>query len=120
MNNSDWEAVIEMAADIESEAGGLDADLRRAHVSAALDKIVARFERRQADDLAARAIVALAEAWLQRLADFAHPSIVATRPRLIPHHLVVGQHLLDGRAGRERVQFARRTGEKLLAIGDTW
>jgi hypothetical protein len=23
-----------------------------------------------------------------------------TRPRLIPHHLVIGEHLFDGRAGR--------------------
>ena len=29
------------------------------------------------------------------------------RPRLIPHHLVVGEHLLDGRAGRQRRRVRR-------------
>jgi hypothetical protein len=29
-----------------------------------------------------------------------------TRPRLIPHHLLVGEQLLDRRAGGQQVEFA--------------
>ena len=43
---------------------------------------------------------------------------VAARPRLIPHHLVVGEHLLDGRAGGQRLEFAGCTGQEPPAVAD--
>ena len=39
-------------------------------------------------------------------------------PRLIPHHMVVGEHLLYRRARQERVEFSGSAREKLPVVGD--
>lgn len=41
-------------------------------------------------------------------------------PRLIPHDLVVGEHLLDSRARRQAIEFVGRPGEEFAAVGDDW
>ena len=39
-------------------------------------------------------------------------------PRLVPHHLVVGEHLLDRRACRQRGEFVGCAREELPTVGD--
>ena len=39
-------------------------------------------------------------------------------PRLIPHHLVVGEHLFDGRAGGQRLEFAGSARQELPGVVD--
>lgn len=45
---------------------------------------------------------------------------MATRSRLILHDLVISEHLLDSRTGRQPIQLPRRSGEKLSAVGQLW
>jgi hypothetical protein len=67
VKDSAWEAVIEGANEVESLAEEFDADDRRCRMRDALDNIVARFDCCPADDLPARAVTALVNAWLSTL-----------------------------------------------------
>jgi hypothetical protein len=67
MKDSAWEAVIEGATEVESLAEEFDADDRRCRTRDVLDRIIARFDCCPADDLPARAVTALVNAWLLTL-----------------------------------------------------
>jgi hypothetical protein len=66
MSDPVWEAVLETAAELESAVDSVDDDWRW-QARHALDVILARFECCRADDLPARAVTALASAWLLAL-----------------------------------------------------
>ena len=62
-----WEVAIDIAARIERAADDGAPDELRSEIGEALGKLITRFDCSPPDDLPARAMVALAEAWLASL-----------------------------------------------------
>ena len=73
-----FEAVIDLAGGVESIAEDFEGERRRQRLRGVLEDIVARLDCHRPDDLAARAVAALAEGWAavleieQQDADYAH------------------------------------------------